>query len=133
MTPTEAEQAWLALEHEAVWLYPVLGARFEAVRERATSSFTAHRDTRDDLLARLRAHGDEPVVAALTYDSGPLTSADEARAAARTLETAISAATLTLAGATEGAARTYAVTALTTSALAELSWGADLQAFPGLP
>ncbi|MCL8253410.1 ferritin-like domain-containing protein [Aeromicrobium fastidiosum] len=65
MTPTEALQAWLALEHEAVWLYPVVGARLDALRDRATTSFEAHRDVRDDLVVRLRTRGVEPVSASL--------------------------------------------------------------------
>ncbi|MCW2839395.1 MAG: hypothetical protein JWR55_878 [Aeromicrobium sp.] len=133
MTPTDALQAWLALEHEAVWLYPVLGARFDDLVERATTSFEAHRDTRDAVLARLRALDAEPVSAQLSYDMGALTTAAEARAAARTLEAGITAACLTLTGATEDDARAYAIRNLTKAALAEMTWGAPPRAFPGLP
>ncbi|KQX75439.1 ferritin-like domain-containing protein [Aeromicrobium sp. Root472D3] len=133
MTPTEALQAWLALEHEAVWLYPVVGARLDALRDRATTSFEAHRDVRDDLVVRLRTRGVEPVSAALGYAVGPLTTADEARAASRSLEDRVCAAVLTLAGTAEGDVRELAVTALRTSALAAQVWGAAPTAFPGLP
>jgi hypothetical protein len=133
MSPAEALQAWLALEHEAVWFYPVVGARLDGLRDRATTSFEAHRDVRDDLVGRLRALGAEPVSAALGYAVGPLSSPDDARAAAQSLEARIGAAVLALAGAAEGSLRTYAVTGLRTSALAELAWGAEAKAFPGLP
>jgi hypothetical protein len=133
MTPTESLQAWLALEHQAVWLHPVLGARFDELRQRATASFAAHRATRDAVIARLRSVDAEPVRTRLAYDVGPLTTADEARVAARTLEAEICAACLTLAGAAEDEARAHAVTNLTRAALAELGWGAPVRAFPGLP
>ena len=134
MTTTEALQAWLAVEHEAVWLYPVLGARFDDLRGRATASFEAHRDTRDAVLARLRDLDAEPVSAQLTYDSGAVTTIDDARAAAQTVEATIGAACLALAGVAEqDETRTYAIRNLTRAALAELAWGAAPRAFPGLP
>lgn len=130
---TDALQAWLALEHEAVWLYPVIGARFDDLTKTARASFEAHRDTRDDVLTRLRALGAQPVGTQLSYDVGPLTDATEARQAARTLEAGISAACLALAGVTEGAMRKHAIRNLQESARAELTWGARPHAFPGLP
>ena len=133
MTPDQALQAWLALEHEAVWMYPVVGARVDSLVTTARASFSAHRDTRDALVGRLRARGTDPVAAALGYDVGPIATAAEARAAAQSLEARISAAVLTLAGVAEGDLRAYAVTALRTSALAEQTWGSAPQAFPGLP
>lgn len=133
MTPAEALQAWLALEHEAVWLYPVLGARFDDLLDRATSSFEAHRDTRDAVLGRLRALDTDPVGTELTYDVGTVTTPAEARTAAQALEASIGAACLTLAGASEDDARAYAIRNLTKAALAEMTWGAAPKAFPGLP
>jgi hypothetical protein len=133
MTPTEALQAWLALEHEAVWVYPVVGARIDDLRGRATASYEAHRDARDVLVGRLRSLGADPVEAALGYDVGRLTSASEARTLAQSLEARICAAELTLAGVAEAGLRELAVTALRTSAVAEQTWGAPPTAFPGLP
>lgn len=133
MTPTEALQAWLALEHEAVWLYPLIGARFGDLRPRASTAFRTHRDTRDALERRVRAAGEDPVANRLTYDVDPLTSQKRALRAARQLEARISAACLTLAGVSEGDLRAYAITNLTRAAVAELTWGARPQAFPGLP
>ena len=130
---TDALQRWLALEHEAVWLYPVIGARFDALTKTARTSFEAHRDTRDDLIARLRTMGVEPVATQLSYDVGPLANPAEAKEAARVLESSISAACLAMVGVTEDALRKYAIRGLTKAARAELAWGAQPQAFPGLP
>lgn len=130
---TDVLQKWLALEHEAVWLYPVIGARFGALTKLARTSFEAHRDTRDDLIVRLQTLGVEPVGTELSYDVGPLTTPAEARAAARALESSICAACLALVGVSEDTMRTYAIRGLTRGARAELTWGAQPQAFPGLP
>ena len=134
MTPVEqAVQAWLALEHEAVWFYPVVGARIDGLRKRAGTSYRAHRDTRDAVLAAVRTLGVEPVVAALGYATGPITARAQATSAAQSLEARISAATLVLAGEAEGDLRALAIAHLRRSALAELTWGAEPKAFPGLP
>jgi hypothetical protein len=133
MTTIGPLQAWLALEHEAVWLYPVIGARFDDLLDRATTSFEAHRDTRDGVLARVGRLGARPASTRLGYDTGPSTTVDEARAAAQAVEAGIAAACLILAGEAEDDARTYAIRHLTRASLAELSWGAPARAFPGLP
>lgn len=130
---TDALQRWLALEHEAVWLYPVIGARFHDLTKSARASFESHRDVRDDVLARLRSQGVEPVGTELSYDVGPLKTPSDARKAALVLEASISAACLALVGVTEDAVRKHAIKNLTKSARAELTWGAKPQAFPGLP
>lgn len=133
MTSTEAMQDWLALEHEAVWLYPVIGARFAPVAGRARSSYAKHRDARDRLLFRLHQMDVEPVPPALSYDVGRLRTRARALAAAQQIERDITAACLTLAGDSTGDLRTYAVAALRRAALAEIAWGARPVAFPGLP
>ncbi|MRJ76932.1 DUF4439 domain-containing protein [Aeromicrobium sp. SMF47] len=133
MTATEDLQTWLALEQEAVWLYPVIGARFADLRPRASTAFRTHRDTRDALERRIRVAGEDPVANRLTYDVGPVDTERRALRAARRLEARISAACLALAGASEGDLRAYAIRNLTRAALAELTWGARPQAFPGLP
>lgn len=133
MTPVEALQAWLALEQEAVWFYPVVGARLDDLVDRATSSYEAHRDVRDELSSRLRALGAQPAAAALTYDVGPLTTTAQAQAAAQSLEGRIAAACLVLAGVAEDGLRRYAVRGVRTAALAQQTWGAAPAAFPGLP
>src|SRR5829696_2999466 len=102
MTSAETMQRWLALEHEAVWLYSVIGARFDAVAERARTSYGKHRDLRDQLLSRLHQMGLEPVPTALAYDVERLRTTSAARAAARQIEGEIAAMCLTLAGDSTG-------------------------------
>jgi hypothetical protein len=131
MTATDALQAWLALEHEAVWLYPVIGARHGEDRDRATASFEIHRITRDRLLARLREIGVEPVAPRLTYGR-PVTTRATARGRARSVENRVAAACLTLAGESDDGTRSFAVKELRRAALAALTWGGEPEAFPGL-
>ncbi len=83
MTSTEDMQDWLALEHEAVWLYPVIGARFKDLADRARTSYDEHRDVRDRLLLRLHEMDVEPVSTALSYDVGRLRTKARARGGAR--------------------------------------------------
>jgi hypothetical protein len=133
MTSTEALQDWLALEHEAVWLYPVIGARFDALAARARTSYGQHTGVRDRLLSRLHELDVEPVPTALSYDVGRLRTRARAGEAARQVERDITAACLTLAGESTGELRTYATAGLRRAALAEITWGGPPKAFPGLP
>ena len=126
-------QTWLALEHEAVWLQPVIGARFDALSDRARRSYASHLSTRDRLIVRLVAAGATPVATAISYALGPLTKPAQATAEALRLEESISATCLMLAGITSGRERTFATAELRRSALAALMWGAKPEAFPGLP
>ena len=133
MTTVSAMQNWLALEHEAVWLHPLVGARFVDVIMLSRRTREAHLVTRDNLLARLREAGAEPVATALAYDVGPLTNVAEARIAVRRVETRIAAACLTLVGEASGELRDFATSSLRRAALDELAWGGPPRAFPGLP
>ena len=133
MTAISAMQKWLALEHEAVWLYPLVGARFVEVITLSRRTSEAHLVTRDDLLERLYEAGADPVATALAYDVGPLTSVAEARTAVRRVETRIAAACLTLVGEASGELRDFATSSLRRAALDELAWGGPPRAFPGLP
>jgi hypothetical protein len=133
MTSTEVMQDWLALEHEAVWLYPVIGARFDALADRARASYGKHLDVRDQVLSRLHQLDIEPVPTALSYDVGRLRTKARALVAARQIERDIAAVCLMLAGDSIGDLRTYATTGLRRAALAEITWGGHPDAFPGLP
>lgn len=133
MTATARLNAWLALEHEAVWLYPLVGARFDDLLPRARASFEAHRDTRDGLLRRLAALKVEPVSTLLTYGTSLPRTPARAERAAQDVESRIAAVCLRLAGESQDQLRAHAMKNLTKAALAELTWGADLRAFPGLP
>lgn len=132
MTIAEDLNTWLALEHEAVWLYPIIGARFEGLRPRATRSFESHRNTRDALLGRLQKISTEPVSTRLSYGAAP-TSRAHATSAAQDLESRIAAACLQLTGEAGGSTRSYAIKNLHRAATASQTWGAPPRAFPGLP
>jgi hypothetical protein len=122
-------QGWLALEHEAVWLYGLIGGRFESLREHARDSWDAHRDTRDRLAELVKAGGGTPVGPAMGYGK-PAASPAEARAAAQGIEHRIAQASVTVAGARRH--RRFAVAKLRESARAAVAWGAQPEAFPGL-
>lgn len=133
MTSISAMQKWLALEHEAIWLCPLVGARFDGLTNLSRSTREAHLVTRDDLLQRLHDAGADPVATALSYDIGPLTSVAQARTAVRSVETRIAAACLALVGEASGEVRDFATSSLRRAALTDLSWGGPPRAFPGLP
>lgn len=132
MTATDDLQQWLALEHEAVWLYGVIGARVDNLADAARRSYDAHRVARDRLLALVRDAGGQPVGPALTYGPGVVDSRRTARAAASDVEERIAAACVTLFGGSDEKGRRFAMSGLRRAALAALDWGADVRAFPGL-
>lgn len=133
MSATTAMQNWLALEHEAIWLLPIAGARFDELNDLGHRTQDAHLIVRDDLLRRIHRLGADPVATALAYDVGPLESVAQAREAVRELESRIAAACLALVGEVSGDDRTFATKSLRRAALAELAWGGEPKAFPGLP
>lgn len=128
----QAWSDWLALELEAVWLYPVIGARHEALRRAAAAAFDAHVERRDELVAVFSDASTEPPGPQVSYDVGPLTSPDEASEVARSVEARICAAIVRVVGLVEGDLRSAVVDALRETALRALSWGAEPEPFPGL-
>ena len=132
MTRLEDLQAWLALEHEAVWLYGMIGARVDRLAKPASTSYDAHRAVRDRLRALVDDAGGQPVGPALTYGDERIDSPKAARIAARSIEERIAAACVTLFGDTEREGRRFAMSGLRRAALAALDWGAPVRAFPGL-
>lgn len=133
MTTVTAMQTWLAVEHEAVWLYAMVGARFRELTRQSRRLRETHLAARDELLDRLHQSGAEPVATELSYDVGPLTTADQARKALRGIEGKIAAASLGLVGESSGETREFATKALRRAALTDLEWGGAPTAFPGLP
>lgn len=125
----EELQRWLALEHEAVWLYGLIGGRFDDLRDGAATSWNEHRATRDRLTELIRRHGESPVGPALSYGT-PIAIRGRARAAARALEQRIATASLVLTA--DASLRRFAVARLRTAARSAVTWGARPHAFPGL-
>ena len=120
---------WLELEREATWFYPFVQARVPEVDDLARASAAAHVATRDRLLARI---ADDTTVARPSYDVGPLDSADDARAAAQSLEQRIKAACVAVVRASLTQDRSFAIRGVRGAAVAEMRWGGTARAFPGL-
>ena len=131
MTRLDDLQAWLALEHEAVWLYGMIGARVDSLARPASTSYDAHRAVRDRLLSLVSSAEGVPVGPALTYGDR-VDSAKDARTAARNVEERIAAACVALFGHSGRDERRFAMSGLRRAALAALDWGAPVRAFPGL-
>ena len=132
MTRLDDLQAWLALEHEAVWLYGMIGARVDGLSERASTSYDAHRLVRDRLLELVDSEEGRPVSPALTYGDERVDTANDAQTAASDVEERIAAACVTLFGHSGRDERRFAMSGLRRAALAALDWGAPVRAFPGL-
>ncbi len=126
----ESWQAWLAVEHEAVWLFGLIGGRIDEFSDAARAEWNRHRDTRDWLTALIRAAGAEPDGPLLAYQDTPIDTVADAQRAAQTLETKVEIASLgCISDATH---RPEVVAALRAAARAEADWGASPTAFPGL-
>jgi hypothetical protein len=125
-------QAWLALEHEAVWLYGLIGARVDNLARSASTSYDAHRAARDRLRKLVDDAGGQPVGPALTYGDDRIDSAKDARGAAGSVEERIAAACVALFGTSGKEGRRFAMSGLRRAALAAVDWGAPVRAFPGL-
>jgi len=118
----------LALEHEAVWTYGLIGGGFATLRDAADVSFAEHRTERDRLLGAV----DDPVPPQVAY--APTTLADEAaaRERAQDVEQRLAAAWAAVVGTARGRDREEALERLTAAETARLSWGGSSVAFPGL-
>lgn len=124
-------RGWLQLELEAVWLYPIIAARFDDLAEDATRAYDAHRDLRDDLLAVFAEAEIDPATTPVSYDVD-LSTSEKAKSVAAELERLLCAAIAMLSGEVEGNHREEAITALRASALRAIAWGAEPEPFPGL-
>lgn len=125
-------QRWLALEHEAIWTYGLIGARFAPLTDRARTQDAAHRRTRDRLQVRVRALGGRPVGPAPTYAVVDPADLSAGRALAQDVEARIAAACVRLVAVTTDRARDRAVDGLRDAAVARVRWGAAPEPFPGL-
>lgn len=126
----ESWQAWLAVEHEAVWLYGLLGGRIDDVQGEARTAWNRHRDTRDRLTAVIRAAGAEPDGPQLSYRHAAVESGADARRAAQAIEAKVEIAAVSCLD--DAAHRSEVVAALRAAARAASEWGARPTAFPGL-
>jgi len=132
--PSELDltQRWLELEHEAVWTYALIGARFPDLAERARTTQSAHRRTRDRLVRRVAALGGRPVPTLATYAVTDPSDAAAALTLAQDVEARISAACVRLVAVSRDRDRDRAVDGLRAAATTRLRWGAVPEPFPGL-
>jgi hypothetical protein len=126
----ESWQTWLAIEHEAVWLYGLIGGRIDDLADAARRAWNRHRDTRDWLTASIRAADAEPDGPLLSYPEAAVDTVADARREAQTIEAKVEIAAL--ACISDAAHRPDIVAALRAAARAAANWGARPTAFPGL-
>jgi hypothetical protein len=140
MTPVEAQQATLAGEHAAVYLYEVLGAQASQSRQpvlyaRLLDAFRVHRKRRDQLTVAIAAAGADPVPSEVSYDlpgpTGSGTDAAELNDAALRVERRIARTYGQLVESTAGAERRWALVALDDSAVRQLEFRGTPEMFPG--
>ena len=136
MTAAKAAEQALAIEHEAVYAYGVVGGVLEpgsAESGRALDGYEAHRARRDRLEDVIQELGGEPVPAEPGYVlPAPVTDASSAARLARRVEDRSAVAYAQLVGTSAGSVRADAVDWLSDAATRGLSWGAAPTAFPGL-
>jgi len=139
VTPLEALQGTLAGEHAAVYVYGVLGGRVSASAEPALSTalraaHDVHRVRRDQVTAMVRAAGEEPVAAAVSYElPNRADTAGRCRRAAAELEERCTEVYAAMVGSTAGANRQWAIDALTDAAVRGLTFGVEPTPWPGAP
>ncbi|MFP5252858.1 MAG: ferritin-like domain-containing protein [Actinomycetes bacterium] len=139
MTPLEALQTALAGEHAAVYAYGVLGGRVSASAEPVLSAalraaHDVHRVRRDQLTAMVRAAGEDPVAAAVSYElPNRADTARRCRRAAGALEQRCAGVYAAVVGSTARANRQWAIDALTDAAVRGLAFGVEPTPWPGAP
>jgi hypothetical protein len=136
MTPLEAQQAALAAEHAAVYLFGVFGAQASQSRQpelyaRMLGAFRVHRKRRDQLTVTISRAGAEPVAAEVSYDLPAMETAPELDNAALQVEHRIARTYGQLVESTTAAERRWALVALDDSAVRQLEFRGTPEMFPG--
>ena len=139
MSDLDALQTTLESEHAAVFVFAALAGRLRVDRAPRLASaleaaYAEHRGRRDELAGLIRDGGEQPLDAAPTYRlPTPLETVAQVRAAAVTAEAAASQAYAAQVSASSGESRSWGVSALTSSAVRQLTLGGAPTAFPGAP
>lgn len=132
----DAMQDALAGEHAAEYAYGVIGGRLDygtSDQELATRLYAEHRDRRDELMRLLTDAGANPVGADPAYELPvDVQSAADAQRLGQQVEDRCSVLYAGVVATATGGARSFAVDALTASAVAGLEWGAPPVALPGV-
>lgn len=125
-------QNWLALDHEAIWIGGLVGARFGELEGAARDLVAAHEASRDRLAAAVRDLGGAPVATQPSYDVDDPRDPAAAKALVRDVEARIGATCVRLVALTQDDDRARATTGLRTAALTQIRWGGSPEPFPGL-
>jgi hypothetical protein len=136
-TELDELQTTLVAEHDAVYVFGLLGSRTSETAEpelytALRAAYDAHRDSRDRLIGEIAALGGTPSPAAAAYTPpAGLDTTDGRYQAALALEKACASTYAALVGATSGARRTEAIGLLNDAAARELSFRGTPEIFPG--
>ena len=127
--------AALAGEHAAIYAYGVVGGQAgDAYRRASAERIAAHSVQRDLLAAELSAAGTPPAAGAPAYTLPfAVRSVGDALRLAVHVEHALAATYVDLVAAAAPTRRARAAARLTDCAEQAHAWGAEPQAFPGLP
>lgn len=130
----EALQEALRREHAAVYGYGVVGAHLRgAERKKAAAHLDAHRATREQLEALVRARDAAPVQPSASYRLPfRVTDAATAHRLAIRLERASLGAHVALVGAATRSVRRRAIVAMQQAAARQAHWSRDIDPLPGL-
>ncbi len=138
-TGVESLQQTLAAEHAAIYVLAALGGRASSLpppsplRAALDAAYDAHVARRDELRSMISAAGDDPVAAETAYRlPRPLTSRTQIAAEALRVERACVTTYAALVAATVDAERRWAIDALVTTAVGELSFGGGPEPLPGV-
>jgi len=137
-TPVDALQRALAAEHAALHVYGTLGARTSSsatpqLYADISAAYDAHRVGRDELTARLRGRGAEPVAAEPAYElPTPLDTPEAVTRAALMIERRCETTYAWLVEQTSGEDRRLGVMSLTKAAVRALAFRGSPEIFPGV-
>lgn len=138
-TGVESLQQTLAAEHAAIYVLAALGGRASSLppssplRAALDAAYDVHVTRRDDVRTMIAGSGEDPVAAEAAYRlPRPLTSESQIAAEALRVERACATTYAALVAATVDAERRWAIDALVTTAVGELSFGGRPEALPGV-
>jgi hypothetical protein len=138
VSEVDALQRTLAAQHAAVFVLGALGGRASslsapALQSALTTAYDDHVERRNRLRIMVAAAGDDPVAAEPVYRLPTrLSTFEQIAAEALRVQRACVTTYAALVAATSGAARRWAVEAMTQTALTEAAFGGGPQALPGL-
>lgn len=133
----DALQSALAGEHAAVYVFSTLAAQTSqtassALYDDLLASYTAHRDARDHVVARVNALRGEPAAAAPSYRlPNAMTSPDLVRRGALVTEQRMTDVYGTLVAGTVAEDREWAIRSMDESAISQLRFRGRPEIFPG--